>query len=435
MSSPIELSNGRDTVKIYTSNARGKPLFQVAFYRAGRRERRSFANRGEAKREAKLILTQLGSTASEAGKAVTTPEVESLIAARKALGGIDCPLHIAVEGFAEAVKNLGNPSNPVTSLLEAVAFYRKHNPANAERIPFKELTERFAASRLNRGLSADWARNCKGLVKAMTEQFPNTGCDLPPGGEVTKWLETKYKNPVTRNTVLKRVKALASWAKKQKLISQETITSIEFWKVTAGEVTIYTPEEMWKILTGVPAAMVPILAISAFAGLRISEAHRLDWSEINFERGFITVAATKTKTAARRLVPLQENLKAWLKPHIKKAGPIAAFGLWYLGSVIRAKKLPHKRNALRHSYISYRLANMPDTPRVALECGNSPEIIFKHYRELVAPEEAKEWFGIKPGQPLAPKPAAEQTGQTATAPASESAPEPKVVPICELNPA
>jgi hypothetical protein len=33
---------------------------------------------------------------------------------------------------------------------------------------------------------------------------------------------------------------------------------------------------------------------------------------------------------------------------------------------------------------------------VALEAGNSPEMIFEHYRELVQPKQAKEWFGIVP---------------------------------------
>jgi hypothetical protein len=37
-----------------------------------------------------------------------------------------------------------------------------------------------------------------------------------------------------------------------------------------------------------------------------------------------------------------------------------------------------------------------DTGRVALEAGNSPEIIFGHYRELVTPEAATDWFSIKP---------------------------------------
>jgi hypothetical protein len=31
-----------------------------------------------------------------------------------------------------------------------------------------------------------------------------------------------------------------------------------------------------------------------------------------------------------------------------------------------------------------------------LEAGNSPQMIFKHYRELVTPKEAKAWFKIGP---------------------------------------
>jgi len=34
--------------------------------------------------------------------------------------------------------------------------------------------------------------------------------------------------------------------------------------------------------------------------------------------------------------------------------------------------------------------------RVALEAGNSPEVIFAHYRELVTPEAAEAWFKGKP---------------------------------------
>ena len=34
---------------------------------------------------------------------------------------------------------------------------------------------------------------------------------------------------------------------------------------------------------------------------------------------------------------------------------------------------------------------------MALEAGNSPQIIFQHYRELVRPKDAKSWFSIAPG--------------------------------------
>jgi len=33
---------------------------------------------------------------------------------------------------------------------------------------------------------------------------------------------------------------------------------------------------------------------------------------------------------------------------------------------------------------------------VALEAGNSPQMIFRHYRELVTPEQARTWFTIAP---------------------------------------
>jgi hypothetical protein len=35
-------------------------------------------------------------------------------------------------------------------------------------------------------------------------------------------------------------------------------------------------------------------------------------------------------------------------------------------------------------------------PKVSLEAGNSLQMIFQHYRELVRPEAAKAWFAIVP---------------------------------------
>ena len=55
-----------------------------------------------------------------------------------------------------------------------------------------------------------------------------------------------------------------------------------------------------------------------------------------------------------------------------------------------------KQNVLRHSFISYRLAEIQDVNRVALEAGNSPQMIFRHYRELATPQQAKTWFAIVP---------------------------------------
>ena len=43
-----------------------------------------------------------------------------------------------------------------------------------------------------------------------------------------------------------------------------------------------------------------------------------------------------------------------------------------------------------------RMADVKSAAQVALEAGNSPQMIFEHYRELVTEKEAKAWFAITP---------------------------------------
>jgi hypothetical protein len=52
----------------------------------------------------------------------------------------------------------------------------------------------------------------------------------------------------------------------------------------------------------------------------------------------------------------------------------------------------------RHSFISYRTAEIRDVARVADEAGNSPNVIKRHYREIVTSEAAKVFFAIRPAK-------------------------------------
>jgi hypothetical protein len=61
-----------------------------------------------------------------------------------------------------------------------------------------------------------------------------------------------------------------------------------------------------------------------------------------------------------------------------------------------AGKFEWKRNALRHSFISYRVAQIQNVAQVALEAGNSPKMVFSNYRELVRPKDAEGWFALTP---------------------------------------
>jgi len=146
--------------------------------------------------------------------------------------------------------------------------------------------------------------------------------------------------------------------------------------------------------------MVPFLAISGFAGLRSKELERLDWTEVQLERGFIELKRSKSKTGQRRLVPILPNLAQWLGAYVQESGRVWLYGDSYLSrlkkQVAEEAGIQWKHNALRHSFASYRLAQIQNANQVALETGHTVKVLFTNYRELVTPEEAKSWFEIAP---------------------------------------
>ena len=126
----------------------------------------------------------------------------------------------------------------------------------------------------------------------------------------------------------------------------------------------------------------------------------MEWSDIERRPGFIEVAAHKAKTATRRIVPIADSLSRWLAIAPRNGERVWLHSkAWYfeaLRNAADAAGVKWKLNALRHSFISYRLAEIQDVNRVALEAGNSPQMIFRHYRELATPEQARTWFAIAP---------------------------------------
>src|SRR4029453_4184634 len=96
---------------------------------------------------------------------------------------------------------------------------------------------------------------------------------------------------------------------------------------------------------------------------------------------------------------IQPNLREWLLPHRKLKGnvtPQENFRELFDASRVAAGITEWPSNGLRHSFGSYHLAHFNDVNALALEMGNSPEMIFSHYRELVAPKDAERYWRIKP---------------------------------------
>src|SRR5262249_24931783 len=115
----------------------------------------------------------------------------------------------------------------------------------------------------------------------------------------------------------------------------------------------------------------------------------------------IEVKAAKAKSARRRIVPIQPNLAAWLRPHAGMKGSVVPYSArGKLAKVREAAKLATwPNNGLRHSFASYRLAGCHDGPRVASELGHtSPQLLYNTYRELVLPDDAARYWQIAPAE-------------------------------------
>jgi integrase len=209
----------------------------------------------------------------------------------------------------------------------------------------------------------------------------------------------------TRRNFFGHVRTLFQFALTRRWVSRDLadeISALPQPKTEAGgEVGTFTATEIRALLESADEETRTLLAVGAFAGLRTAEIVRLDWSAIRLTERVIVVGADKAKTASRRVVPISENLAAWLAPVIQRDGLLAG-GLDDKAVTKRWDRLSQrlgvqwKHNGLRHSFISYRLAVAQDPAKVAFEAGNSPQMIHKHYKALTTEAQGREWFAVVP---------------------------------------
>ncbi len=413
---PITVKRGHTVVKIYLTPSRGCESFTVVHYLGNQRKRTSFADLGLAQTEAETIATKL-STGEVDVLTLTSADRLAYVRAVEALKPTGQPLEVAAIHYAEAFKILEGDS-----IIEAARYFAKRHPSKMPKKTVPEIVQELLETKEQDGVSDVYLKDLKGRLGRFEKKFTGKialvtaaeiegflrGLKTEPkaNGETSKPLSGK-----SRNNYRRAIGTLFNFAEARGFLARGLgeMESVALAKEQHGEIEIFRPEEMAALLAAADPKLVPFLAIGAFAGLRHAELQRLDWAEVRLDDGFIEVKASKAKTASRRLVPISANLKLWLKPLHKAGGAICDYAnmskqlLWLSEAVDKKLKTADeaasfvwKHNALRHSFISYRVAQTQDVAKVALEAGNSPRVVFSNYRELVRPADAEKWFGIEP---------------------------------------
>jgi site-specific recombinase XerD len=384
---------GSAVVPIYQSKSGDRVRYAVSFYRDGKRLRKMFSTLDEAKKEA-LFVAQRIQVGMQYVTDLKPHERDSFKAAEAMLQKSGIPLVAAVEDYLRARDLAGTES------LSAMASeYGHHFKKVVRRITIPEVVAEMLLHRKQDGASKVYLGQLKTTLNRFGAKFPGEILDVT-SQEIDAWLRSLEVAPGTRNSMLRCIKVFFSFARSRNYLPEERNTaadSVRLIKSVSSDYSIFTPKQMETILHAAPPRLVPILAIEAFSGIRVAELGRLDWSAVDLDRRIIELRADQAKTASRRVVPIADNLAAWLTPLKRKGKVVVAKNLYVdMTALVRALKMEWPRNVLRHSFISYRIATVKSADQVALEAGNSPSIIFKHYRELTTEDEGNKWFGILP---------------------------------------
>jgi integrase len=269
-------------------------------------------------------------------------------------------------------------------------------------ITVEQLTEELLDTKRKDGRSDIYIRDLRNILAIFVRDFGSRAVAGITVEELDNWLRALPGSPKTRMNYRANIGVLFSLARQRRIITENPIEFTAKPKLPDNPPEVLTVNELQALLEAAQRTapdVLPMLAIGAFAGLRDAEIKRLHWSEVDLVRGHIDVKAAKAKSAKRRIVPIQPNLAAWLRPYSGGAGSVAPNG--YRGKIERVRKAADltrwPNNALRHSFASYRLAAIHDAPHVAHDLGHtSPQMLYNTYRALVMPDEAERYWRIIP---------------------------------------
>ena len=412
---PRKVQPGRAIVTVYRRKTpSGNFAYMVANYADGDQRRfDSYANETEALEAADKLAKRIDSRDYVAASMTRAQAIEFANASAR-LKPFNVTVDAATATVAECLKSLGDLSN----LHAAAKFYAARHKQVTKKAVADVVTE-FLKIKETRGASVRYMKDLRSRLEKFARDCRKDCCNVTTA-DIQDWLDGQKLKPQNYRNFRTVLHTLFKFAVARAYAADNPVEGVERVKVNGGDVEIFTPVEIARLIDAARADFpdfLPVLAIGAFAGLRSAEIERLEWSDIHLAERFIVVGADKAKTASRRIVPLHDNLAAWLAPYSGRSGKV-----WPHDSVLFYKQQPGvaaataveadaenniaaqkpvkwKANALRHSYASYRFAQTGDAGRVAGELGNSAKVVHKHYRELVRPVDAQRWFNVKPEAP------------------------------------
>ena len=397
---PYRVRRGSVTVTVYrvaNAGTASGSLFQVVWTVGGVRRRKSFSDFALASDEATLQAELLAAGKIATSQDASTEDLQVLAEARRICGTV--PVLAALDEWRKAREVCSG------ELLAAARLWRDTHAADLEQVTTAEAVKRFMSAKDKAGI--DTSASYKHCLNRLVTTFGEQPIATLSARSLQKWLET-IKHPVSRNTHRKRLVALFRWCRKQGLLPRVAETEAERTERARehdkeiGILTIGAWRAALALIRDKHPEQLASLVIAGFCGLRRVELHAQKWNDVHLDRGFLRVTKAKRNTPSKRLVQLCPAAVEWLMSCERQENGLVAppWSLDRIRAFCREAQpvIECPENGFRQSFISYRVARTGNVAETALEAGNSPAIVHRHYRELVAKADGELWFSVRPGE-------------------------------------
>jgi integrase len=298
-------------------------------------------------------------------------------------------------------------------LMTAVDYYLTHRPQEMFEITVENAVQKFLTAKqtpkkLRPRTWQDYQSRTAPLVKSHQARTVSSISRT----ELESLIFKPGQAACTANGNRRVLHAFFAWCVDQEYCQVNPVSKIVTAERDDKEPEIMTLAEV-KLLLGAAltvkkAAMLPYAVLGLFMGLRPEEIARLQWKHVDLEQKLVRIQGDVAKLRHRRVIEMPGDTVEWMracygKPIIPKnmrrdwdaVRRMAGFKPSYLKkSDKNLKNWP--QDVIRHTALSCHYAFGKDEAATAQWAGNSPETLIRYYKGLVNPQEAQEFWELKP---------------------------------------
>lgn len=203
---------------------------------------------------------------------------------------------------------------------------------------------------------------------------------------------------LTLNRYIASIKAWLSYCIKLRYIFFNPLINVNKFKILYNPKRFLSKKEIKAILLAAKnrnlyvdkdPCLYPVIATGIYSGVRPKELFTLEWQDVDFARGQITVKNKEgfiIKTKKFRVIPLHSRLKAILRPLRKEKGlcfDVTNKRRIFERILTKAKLAEVDWYTLRHTFISHAIMNGVPIPTVSRWSGHSSITTTMGYAHLL----------------------------------------------------